>query len=65
MNFIILIIAPITLAMNHEKVLKSLMKNVTKRLTALEQDTNTPGKTTILQLKHAQTFKADQVHKLS
>lgn len=51
--------------MNHEKALKSLMKNVTKRLTALEQDTSTPGKTTIWQLKHAQTFKADQVHKLS
>lgn len=40
--------ASITLAMNHEKPIKSLMKkNVKERLTALEQATSTPGKTTI------------------
>lgn len=44
----------LTLAMNHVKALKSLMKNVTERLTALEQETSTPGKTTIWQLKYAQ-----------
>lgn len=44
----------LTLALNHKKALKSLMKNVIERLTALEQDTSTPGKTTIWQLKFAQ-----------
>lgn len=50
----------VTYITNHESTLQSFMKNITERVTALEQNKIVQGKTTILQLKYMyliMTFK--------